>query len=103
VQYGAPVKVRGSQTASNVYPGFSICLDLGDGNRERRSYAFLTNIVRFAGKKPCEMPAVENPQVSMDEFVASADQPEDGAVSRPSIFNRIKARLDNLRKRWTGK
>jgi len=36
------------------YPGFSVCLEKSDGQRWRRNYAFIENIVRFAGEQPCE-------------------------------------------------
>src|SRR5262249_1428773 len=38
------------------YPGFSICMVKSDGQRRRRDYAFLGNIVRLAGESPCEAP-----------------------------------------------
>jgi hypothetical protein len=102
VQYGTPAKTRSGQTASNVYPGFSLCLEKKDGGRYRRSYAFLTNIVRFAGEKPCDVAAIENPQVSLDAFVASAEQKEAGNAKR-SLFDRFKGRVVDLRKRWFGR
>jgi hypothetical protein len=43
-----------NKTATTKNPGFSICLDKKDGTRVRREYAFLTNVVRFAGEHPCE-------------------------------------------------
>jgi len=39
------------------YPGFSICMEKKDGQRYRREYALLTNVMRFAGEYPCEAPA----------------------------------------------
>jgi hypothetical protein len=51
VDYGAGAK---SQVASGSYPGFSICMEKADGSRWRRDYAFITNVVRFAGERPCE-------------------------------------------------
>jgi hypothetical protein len=43
---------KGTSTAK--YPGFSVCLEKSDGQRWRREYAFLENVVRFAGETPCE-------------------------------------------------
>jgi hypothetical protein len=54
VEYGAGAK---SQVASGSYPGFSICMEKADGSRWRRNYAFITNVVRFAGERPCESTA----------------------------------------------
>jgi hypothetical protein len=48
---GAP---SSNQAAQAGYPGFSFCLEKADGQRYRREYAFLTNVVRFAGERPCE-------------------------------------------------
>jgi hypothetical protein len=46
------------QGAPAQYPGFSLCLEKADGKRYQRDYVFLTNIVRFAGERPCEAAAV---------------------------------------------
>lgn len=43
---GAPAK----------YPGFSLCLEKADGQKYRREYAVLGNVVRYAGERPCELP-----------------------------------------------
>jgi hypothetical protein len=102
VTYGTPAAVRGAPAASNVYPGFSVCVQSKDGGRIRRRYAFLTNIVRFAGDQPCEVEPIENPQIPIESYVASAAQP--GAPSaNPSVFARVKGKLGDLRKRWFGK
>jgi len=102
VQYGTPSKNRKGETASNTYPGFSVCVQKKDGNRYRRSFAFLTNIVRFVGERPCDVPAIENPQLPADTVVASAGQPESGNPAQ-SFFDRFKGRLGDLRKRWFGR
>src|SRR5437764_10367401 len=52
VQLSAP-KAK-SDTDPATYPVFSICVEKKDGQRYRREYAFITNIVRFAGESPCE-------------------------------------------------
>jgi SH3-like domain-containing protein len=101
VTYGAPPKTRSGQEASNVYPGFSVCVEKKDGNRYRRSFAFLTNIVRAAGEKPCEVEAIENPQIPVDTYVASVEQQEAGNPKR-SLLDRVKGGVSNLRKRWFG-
>ena len=43
-----------SGAAAAKYPGFSICVEKKDGQRYRREYAFVTNVVRFAGEQPCD-------------------------------------------------
>jgi hypothetical protein len=44
----------GAAASPGRYPGFSVCLEKGDGQRYRREYAMLGNIVRSAGERPCE-------------------------------------------------
>ena len=44
---------RAAPTAN--YPGFSICVEKADGQRYQRSFAFIVNVVRFAGEGPCEV------------------------------------------------
>ena len=102
VTYGQPAKTRGTQPASNVYPGFSLCMERRDGNRVRRSYAFLSNIVRSAGDKPCEVAPIENPRIPIETYVASAEQAENATAKR-SMLDRVKGRLGELRKKWFGK
>jgi hypothetical protein len=102
VAYGAPVKTRGGQTVSNLYPGFSVCVEKSDGGRFRRSYAFLTNIVRFAAEQPCEMPAIEDPKIPVESFVASVER-QAAVDGKRSWLDRLKGRLGDLRKRWLGR
>ncbi len=56
VELSTGLRAKG-QPAVQKYPGFSVCTEKADGQRYRREYAFLTNIVRFAGERPCEAPA----------------------------------------------
>ena len=103
VAYGAPARSGGAAAAApNQYPGFSVCMERKDGARVRRRYAFLTNIVRFAGEQPCQPAAIENPQIPIETFVASAGQPETPGANR-SLLDRVKGRIGALRKRWFGK
>ena len=100
VAYGAPVKIPSGHAASNLYPGFSVCVEKGDGGRFRRSYAFLTNIVRFAAEQPCEVQAIEDPKIPVETFVASAER--QAYLKRP-LLDRLKDRFADLRKRWFGR
>jgi hypothetical protein len=102
VAYGAPAKTRKGETVSNTYPGFSVCVEKKDGTRARRSYAFLTNIVRFAGERPCEQAAIENPKVPIDSYVAQVERQDANNPNR-SFIERFKGRIGDLRKRWFGK
>jgi hypothetical protein len=85
--------------SSADYPGFSVCLG-NDGGRVRRSYAFMSPIVRFAGQQPCENP---------DSILLSTQQPaasgQSVSVSRssqpgsPSLYSRLKTGLGTLAKK----
>jgi len=89
-------KVGGS--ASTVkYPGFSLCVEKKDGQRYRRAYAFITNIVRFAGEQPCE---AAPPQT----LVAQAPLPVAAQEEQPadSFAQRFRKRLRALTKGWFG-
>jgi hypothetical protein len=101
VTYGTPVKTRTGEAASNVYPGFSVCVEKKDGGRYRRSFAFMVNIVRFAGEKPCEVEAIENPKIPVESYVASVEQQQQESSKR-SLLDRFKGRVSDWRKRWFG-
>jgi hypothetical protein len=95
VELAAP---RGkAEAAAEKYPGFSICFEKKDGLRYRRSYAFLTNIVRSAGEQSCEAAPQET-------VVARAPLPAAGPEQRPSesLGRRLRNRWRALTKRWFG-
>lgn len=78
-------KTKGA--ADTKYPGFSLCVEKKDGERVRRSYAFLTNIVRYAGEKSCETAPIETAQ-------AAAPLPGDPEPQRATSFlGRVGARV----------
>jgi hypothetical protein len=60
VEFSAAGKSR-TGAAAGKYPGFSICMENRDGQRVRREFALLTNVVRYAGEQPCEAPAPMEP------------------------------------------
>jgi hypothetical protein len=84
-----------------TYPGFSVCLER-NGTRVRRSYAFLSNIVRFAGEKPCAAATLERPEESDSTTKLAASQ--DPEPQNPASFSaRIKGRVSAWRKRFFGR
>lgn len=85
---------RGNPTSAK-YPGFLICEEKSDGQRYQRAYAFITNIVRFAGEQPCEPPAVAHP-LSPSAPLVTAPEPQ----ARPTLVTRVKNRLRLAAKRW---
>jgi len=81
------------------YPGFSICMEKKDGQRYRREYALLSNVIRFAGEYPCEAPA--------PPFLAKAPAPiPSGAISGTISGNAAPAPSpkesfsESLKRRW---
>ena len=85
---------RGKQTAAK-YAGFSICMDGRDGQRHRREYALLGNIVRYAGDRACEpAPALEIakaaiPPAGVPEAAPAASE----AGQQESIWQRLKRKV----------
>ena len=73
------------------YPGFSICMEKKDGQRYRREYALLSNVIRFAGEYPCEPPATPFP------LKAPAPLPSDSSAPAPAPKESIG---ESLKRRW---
>ena len=100
VEYAATVRNSGTP---GKYPGFSVCLENDDGQRVRREFALLSNVVRFAGEQPCEAPAA--PLAVLDSGPGkSVTAPP--AASPPSkgegLGERLKQRLRDMTKGWFG-
>ena len=92
VEYAPSGKSSG---AEGKYPGFSVCVERKDGQRYRREYALLTNVVRFAGEYPCEtLPPIETlkTRTAQTTIPTSADPPPPAE----SFTQRIKKRLQAL-------
>jgi hypothetical protein len=90
----APVGKTAGRAATGKYPGFSICIQKKDGQRYRREYALLSNLVRYAGERPCEAPP------SVQNLIAAAAKPAPVALAPPasqqpkdSILQRAKRRI----------
>lgn len=101
VELATAAKGRGA-AAKTTYPGFSVCIEKRDGQRYRRSYAFIGNIVRFAGERPCEVAPRPEDRPSAPGLVASAQTPEPGREEK-NLLDRFKGQLHALRKRWLGR
>jgi hypothetical protein len=92
--------VRGVPT-SVTYPGFSICVEKDDGQRYRRDFAFITNVVRFAGQSSCESPMAPAGEPS-GGGAASAEPATGEKAAEPSFFSRLKARIGARMGKWFG-
>jgi hypothetical protein len=99
VDYSTGGKGR-TQATSAKYPGFSICVEKQDGQRYRREYALLGNIVRFAGEKPCE--AAASPfTVKVAAALPGASTPEPPPPPE-TLLQRFKRKLKSLTKGKVG-
>ena len=78
----------------NDRPGFSVCVEKQPGELNRRSYALVENLVKFAGERPCVLQTIEPrknvPPPQMASRIAST-----GQQSRT-----MAERLKELRKKW---
>lgn len=83
--------------SSAKYPGFSVCFEKSDGQRYRREYAFLSNIVRSAGEQPCEAPAPE----TVSAQAALPVQPAEGPLNSSRSASLVRRFRERFRK-WFG-
>jgi hypothetical protein len=94
VEYGSNSRTQ----AAARYPGFSVCVEKSDGKRYRREYALLSNIVRFAGEGPCEVPP--SPLT-----LQSPAKPPAGTTTAPkppseSFVQKVERKLRGLARGW---
>jgi len=83
-------KVQGFFPVLTQPPGFSVCLESDNGERVRRTYAFIVNIVRFNSQQACE-PAnsiLPGPGVATPDLPNQAPGP---AAAERSLYVRLKA------------
>ena len=76
---------KGKSAAADTakYPGFSICVEKKDGQRYRREFAFITNVVRFVGERACDAPAPPDTLVAQAPLpVAPAGPPQKESFSK---------------------
>lgn len=78
------------------YPGFSVCVEKKDGHRYRRQFAFLTNVVRFAGEQPCEAARPAENLVAQAPLTVAPPGPQ----PTESLTQRVRRRLRSLGRRW---
>jgi hypothetical protein len=94
-------RVQGYFPTLTEAPGFSVCLEKGDGTRSRRIYSLVGTAIRPAGEKPCEAPALEKPSESHATLLAQSHNEDPSPPPAPaSFYERMKDRVRSLRKRW---
>jgi hypothetical protein len=92
-------------TAPVKYPGFSVCTQKKDGQRYRREFALLGNVVRFAGEQPCEPPApvlqAKTGGPAAPEGLQPPGQPVPAPAARAENFlGRLRNGARTLTRRW---
>jgi SH3-like domain-containing protein len=98
----APVVLKHVELANSkgvptgTYPGFSICLANSAGEKHRHAYAFIGNLVRFAGEQPCETATPETAVVQAP-LPAGAAQP-----AKESFAEGLRRRLRGWTRGWFG-
>src|SRR5262249_29885358 len=91
---------KGRADATAKYPGFSVCTERKDGQRSRREFAVMANIVRFAGERPCEALTPFEPL----KAPAPVAVPQTAQTPAPeTLLQRVKRRLKGLTKGSGGK
>jgi hypothetical protein len=97
VDLTSSARARGAPI-STTYPGFSLCVLNDDGGRVQRNYAFIVNVVRFAGEQPCEPPVTFSPGEGVPARVTPV--PGGGRPPAASLYTRLKSGLGALAKKW---
>jgi len=82
-----------SKSGTAKYPGFSVCLENADGQRVRREYALLGNLVRYAGERACEAPPP--PLVALQTAPGAGGPPAEASPPAPS-----ESFGQRFKKRW---
>jgi hypothetical protein len=87
------------------FQGFSLCVEKSDGQRYRREFAFISNIVRFAGERPCES-APPEAVVAQAPLTAGGSSAQEGPAQegpRQGTLQRFRTRLRAITRSWFGK
>ena len=99
VELATPVR-KGAPPQAVKYPGFSLLVEKEDGSLYRRNYAFIGNIVRFAGEVRQERAQTDEQQRGLGTMVASG-KARNGSQS--SFVDRLTQKAASWRKRLLGK
>ena len=85
--------------AAVKYPGFSVCIEKHDGQRYRRQFAFLTNVVRYAGEQPCETPQIQRGLAAPAPLKVAGQEPQ----SPDSFSKRVRRRVSAIARHLLGR
>jgi hypothetical protein len=102
--HNVTLTTSGRTPITTTYPGFSICTERDDGQRVRRDFAFIVNVVRYAGQGACTAPPpspLAPPAQQQEGGTQVASEPAPAANGdSPSMLTRAKARVAELTGRW---
>jgi hypothetical protein len=86
---------KAAAAGAQAYPGFSVCIQKKDGQRYRQEFALLTNVVRFAGERPCETPPSIGSLIASASHapVAAPASTSTPAAPKESMLDRVKKRV----------
>ncbi len=93
------------KTATQDFPGFSVCTQKADGQFHRREFALLGNVVRSAGEEPCQPQApvwvakTGAPPVTVPAAAAPAQSPARLSFAA-GLTARLKQQLRAIQKWW---
>lgn len=90
---------RGKDADAAEYPGFSICMEKKDGERHRRNYALLANVVRYAGEESCEAPAPHESVTAPTPLKVVTP----GPAPKESLARRARKGMRALVRKWLGR
>jgi hypothetical protein len=96
----SPGAARG--VAAGKYPGFSICVENDQGQVYRREFALISNIVRFAGERPCQPPEPLIAGATPPKAAAPALESPPAPQPRGSLWQRFRKRVRALTPHWLG-
>ena len=83
--------MRSGKARRRSIPGFSVCVEKEDGQRVRREYALLGNVVRYAGRAAVRAAAAGVRREG--DGSAAVAVPETPAAPKESFSQRVKERV----------
>jgi uncharacterized protein YgiM (DUF1202 family) len=92
------------KTATQEFPGFSVCTQKADGQLHRREFALLGNVVRSAGEEPCQRQAAvwvakTGPPPAATPAAAPVRRPARSSFTA-GLTARLKQQLQAIQKWW---
>lgn len=98
-----PVTLETVTYSGAKYPGFSVCTLGKDGTKSRREFALLSNVVRYAGARPCEAqtPAQQLAGAIAPSGANAAAPPGAPVQQKGALVERIKLKMRALLSKYS--